>query len=103
MSAVAASARATSARLGVDPARHRWLACLPLSHIGGLSVVTRSLLTGTPLTVLDGFDAGQVLPRPVTTCSSPRADGAGAGEGRPLSTRSYWAGRRPPLRCPRTW
>lgn len=55
--AVAASAEATSERLEVDPAKHRWLACLPLSHIGGLSVVTRSLLTGAPLTVLDGFDA----------------------------------------------
>ena len=37
--AVAASARATSMALGVDPARHTWLACLPLAHIGGLSVV----------------------------------------------------------------
>jgi O-succinylbenzoic acid--CoA ligase len=44
----------------VDPARHRWLACLPLNHVGGLSVVTRSLLTGTPLTVLAGFEAGAV-------------------------------------------
>jgi o-succinylbenzoate---CoA ligase len=58
--AVAASAQATSARLGVDPAAHRWLACLPLSHIGGLAVVTRALLTGTALTVLGGFDAAQV-------------------------------------------
>jgi o-succinylbenzoate---CoA ligase len=58
--AVAASAHATSARLGVDPARHRWLACLPLNHIGGLSVVTRAVLTGTPLTVLGGFEAAQV-------------------------------------------
>ncbi|HXW79330.1 MAG TPA: AMP-binding protein [Acidimicrobiales bacterium] len=58
--AVAASAKATSARLGADPATHHWLACLPLSHIGGLSVVTRSLVTGTPLTVLDGFDAAEV-------------------------------------------
>jgi O-succinylbenzoic acid--CoA ligase len=55
--AVEASARATSARLGVDPGSHRWLACLPLSHVGGLSVVTRSLLTGCALTVLPGFDA----------------------------------------------
>jgi O-succinylbenzoic acid--CoA ligase len=59
--AVAASATATSARIGVDPDRHRWLACLPLSHIGGLSVVTRSLITGTPCTVLGGFDADAVL------------------------------------------
>ena len=47
--AVAASARATSARLGVDPAADRWLACLPLAHVGGLSVVTRAIVTGTPL------------------------------------------------------
>ena len=58
--AVAASAHATSARLGVDPAAHHWLACLPLSHVGGLSVVTRALLTGTPFTVLPGFDAAEV-------------------------------------------
>ena len=58
--AVAASAEATTARLGVDPARHRWLACLPLAHVGGLSVVTRALLTATPLTVLPGFDADEV-------------------------------------------
>ena len=47
--AVHASARATSARLGVDPATDRWLSVLPLAHVGGLSVVTRALLTGTPL------------------------------------------------------
>lgn len=58
--AVAASATATSQRLQVDPARDRWLACLPLAHVGGLSVVTRSLLTGTPCTVHDRFDATAV-------------------------------------------
>lgn len=58
--AVAASATATSRRLGVDPARHVWLSCLPLSHVGGLSVVTRSLVTGTGLVVLPGFDASAV-------------------------------------------
>jgi O-succinylbenzoic acid--CoA ligase len=51
-----ASARATSDALGVDPSRDTWLACLPLAHIGGLSVITRALLTDTPLTVLPGFD-----------------------------------------------
>ncbi|MHB1535425.1 MAG: class I adenylate-forming enzyme family protein [Acidimicrobiales bacterium] len=59
-SAVAASAHATSARLQVDPARDGWLACLPLNHVGGLSVVTRALITGTALTVLPGFDAAAV-------------------------------------------
>ena len=58
--AVAASASATSERLGVDPEIHRWLACLPLNHVGGLSVVTRSLLTGTAVTVLPFFDADEV-------------------------------------------
>jgi O-succinylbenzoic acid--CoA ligase len=58
--AVAASAAATTARLRVDPARHRWLACLPLAHVGGLSVVTRAILTGTPVTVLPGFEAVEV-------------------------------------------
>jgi O-succinylbenzoic acid--CoA ligase len=62
-SAVAASAAATSNRLGVDPGAHRWLACLPLSHVGGLSVVTRALVTGTPLEVLPGFDAAEVTKR----------------------------------------
>jgi O-succinylbenzoic acid--CoA ligase len=58
--AIAASARATSERLGVEPSRHRWLACLPLSHVGGLSVVTRALLTETPLDVHWSFDPGAV-------------------------------------------
>lgn len=59
--AVAASALATSRRLGIDPRYHRWLACLPLNHIGGLSVVTRALVTGTALTVHPGFDAAAVM------------------------------------------
>ncbi len=57
--AVAASAQATSRHLGI----HRsdtWLACLPLAHVGGLSVVTRAILTDTPLVVHDGFDAEAV-------------------------------------------
>lgn len=57
--AVAASAEATSNRLGVTGDDH-WLACLPLSHVGGLSVVTRALHGGAQLTVLSGFDAAAV-------------------------------------------
>ena len=52
--AIAASAAATSRRLGVGPDDH-WLACLPLSHVGGLSVVFRALHERTALTVLPGF------------------------------------------------
>jgi len=43
----------------VDPGS-RWLACLPLSHVGGFSVVTRALLTGTDLEVHPRFDATAV-------------------------------------------
>ena len=57
--AVVASAVASSARLDVTADDH-WLACLPLSHVGGLSVVTRALHTGTRLTVIGGFDADAV-------------------------------------------
>ena len=57
---VVASARLTSAGRGVDPGRDRWVSCLPLAHIGGLSVVTRSLVTGTPCTVLERFDPAAV-------------------------------------------
>jgi O-succinylbenzoic acid--CoA ligase len=58
--AVAASAMATTERLQVDPSRHSWLACLPLAHIGGLAVVTRAVVTGTPLLVMPGFEAEAV-------------------------------------------
>jgi O-succinylbenzoic acid--CoA ligase len=53
--AVTASARATSTYLGIT-SNDTWLACLPLAHVGGLSVVTRALHTGTGLVVHDGFD-----------------------------------------------
>ena len=52
MDAVTASALASQKALGVDSSQHRWLCCLPCAHIGGLSVITRSLLTGTPVDVL---------------------------------------------------
>jgi O-succinylbenzoic acid--CoA ligase len=38
-----------------------WCACLPLAHVGGLSVVTRALHTGTDLTVLPSFDPDAVM------------------------------------------
>jgi O-succinylbenzoic acid--CoA ligase len=44
--AVTASAVAASERLGVDPESDAWWACLPLSHVGGLSVVTRAIVGG---------------------------------------------------------
>ena len=58
--AIEANAMATSSALEVDPSTDRWLACLPLAHVGGLAGVVRALLTDTPLEVHDGFDATAV-------------------------------------------
>ena len=55
--AVAASAKMTTDSLLVDPSSDRWLCCIPVSHIGGLSVVTRALLTGTEVEVHSEFSA----------------------------------------------
>ena len=45
--------------IGVDPA-DRWLCCLPLSHVAGLSIILRSVIYGTTAVLLDGFDTEQV-------------------------------------------
>lgn len=58
--AVTASAAATNERLAVDPTTDLWLACLPLAHIGGLAVVTRAILSDTPVQVFDGFDPATI-------------------------------------------
>ncbi len=65
--ALAAHAQAVHRRLAVDPARDRWLACLPLSHMGGLGVVVRALADGVGLDVLPGFDAATVEAAPATS------------------------------------
>jgi O-succinylbenzoic acid--CoA ligase len=67
-SAIAASAEASGQRLGVTTSDH-WLACLPLSHVGGMSVVTRAVLLGTGLTVHPGFDPDAVMHSPATMVS----------------------------------
>ena len=59
MSAVEASARATTERLNVT-LRDTWLACLPPSHVGGLSVITRSLIMGTSLIAIPSFSPESV-------------------------------------------
>lgn len=53
--AVEYAAYATATALGVAD-DVRWLACLPLSHVGGLSVVTRALHTGAGLEVAPRAD-----------------------------------------------
>ena len=65
-----AHAEAVHAHLTVDPSTDRWLACLPLNHLGGFGVVARSLLTGVGLDVLDGFDASTVAAAPTALGST---------------------------------
>lgn len=55
----AASAGAALQHLGPAMAA-RWLACMPLFHVGGLSLLTRSVILGGPLRLLRGFDAAAV-------------------------------------------
>jgi O-succinylbenzoic acid--CoA ligase len=69
--AVAASAHATAARIGTALGDH-WLACLPLSHVGGLAVVSRALALETPLTVLPRFDPAAVAASSATLVSLVR-------------------------------
>lgn len=54
--AVLSSARAVSRRLDIGP-DDRWFACLPPAHVGGLSVILRSIVTGTPCIVSSRFSA----------------------------------------------
>jgi O-succinylbenzoic acid--CoA ligase len=53
------SAVGSAFNLGVEPT-DRWLCCLPLFHISGLSIVMRSVIYGTTAVVHDGFDVDRV-------------------------------------------
>ncbi|MDY6765583.1 MAG: AMP-binding protein, partial [Halobacteria archaeon] len=55
-----ASATSSAFRLGVNP-RDRWLICLPMYRMGGLSPVVRSTLYGTSAVVQEGFDPHEVI------------------------------------------
>ena len=54
-----ASAVAAEDRLG-PVVRERWLACMPLFHVGGLSILVRSVLFGGPVRLQPRFDAQAV-------------------------------------------
>lgn len=57
--ALEASARASAQRLQ-SRATDRWLACLPLFHVSGLSILLRSALDGSAVVLHEGFDAARV-------------------------------------------
>ncbi len=50
-----ASASASTLNLGLDPS-DRWLACLPLHHVGGLSIPIRSAIYGTAVELFPRFE-----------------------------------------------
>jgi O-succinylbenzoic acid--CoA ligase len=54
------SALGSAVALGLDP-RERWLCTLPLSHVGGLSILLRSTIYATTAVLHDGFDAPAVV------------------------------------------
>jgi O-succinylbenzoic acid--CoA ligase len=53
------SALGSALALGLDPA-DRWLCTLPLSHVGGLSILIRSAIYGTTVVLHERFDAAAV-------------------------------------------
>jgi O-succinylbenzoic acid--CoA ligase len=54
------SALGSAVALGLD-AQERWLCALPLSHVGGLSILMRSAIYGTTAVVHERFDTQAVL------------------------------------------
>jgi O-succinylbenzoic acid--CoA ligase len=54
-----ASAESALERLGPVVAE-RWLACMPLFHVGGLSILMRGVRFGGPVRLLPRFDAAEV-------------------------------------------
>jgi o-succinylbenzoate---CoA ligase len=53
------SAVGSAFNLGVDP-EDRWLCCLPLSHVSGLSIVMRSVIYGTTAVIEPRFEIDRV-------------------------------------------
>lgn len=53
------SAVGSAFNIGVQP-DDRWLCCLPLSHIAGLSIVMRSVIYGTAVELHEGFEVEPV-------------------------------------------
>ncbi|MEY4873408.1 MAG: 2-succinylbenzoate--CoA ligase [Actinomycetota bacterium] len=58
-SSIIAGAKASASRLQLSSSDH-WLVCIPVSHVGGFSVVARALHTGAVLTLHPAFDVAAV-------------------------------------------
>lgn len=67
--ALAASARAVRQRVGYDE-DERWLCCLPLTHVAGISILVRSRLAGSTPVIHNDFDPTTVAAETQTTLIS---------------------------------
>ncbi|MBU3688040.1 MAG: AMP-dependent synthetase [Acidimicrobiales bacterium mtb01] len=67
-SSIAASSRASIARLNGSSSDH-WLACLPLAHIGGFSIISRALACGASLTVRPAADPDSIAAAARSGCN----------------------------------
>ncbi len=91
------SALGSAVALGVDP-DERWLCTLPLSHVGGLSILLRSAIYGTTAIVHERFETDRVLarasgpPGPDRRLARPHDAHAAARRG-PAAARPRCAGR----------
>ncbi len=65
-----ASARASALNLGVE-ADDDWLCTLPVHHVGGLSILTRSAIQGTCASLLPRFDTAAVMALLTGTATRP--------------------------------
>ncbi len=54
------SAAGSAVALGLDP-QERWLCCLPVAHVGGLSILVRSAIYATTAIVHERFDTDRAL------------------------------------------
>jgi o-succinylbenzoate---CoA ligase len=55
-----ANALSSAVALGLDP-DERWLCAMPLTHVGGLSILMRSVICATTAVLHQGFDTKAVL------------------------------------------
>jgi O-succinylbenzoic acid--CoA ligase len=55
-----ASARAQARLLGPSEPSDRWLLCMPLFHVGGLSILIRSALAGSAVVLYERFEVERV-------------------------------------------
>ncbi len=92
------SAIGSALNVGLDPG-DRWLCCLPLNHVGGLSILLRSVLYGNTVELHRRF-----LPEAINTAIHERGAGIVSVVANMLQRMLDANGDRPyPSSCARSW